>query len=276
MSTLKGFLERVAREFGDSKVRNLQEYMMGGLRPRQRANIERRMIEDEEFFQELLAAEEALIEDYVQGRLPSSLSARVAALGQTEPEWERKIQFTRATYTLVQRQSPKRRSGVEASLFESLYGELKAIASSNLALASDLTMEPADLVNEAYLRMSAAQTPTAVNRVAFLSVAAAAMRRVLVDLARKQRAEKHDLQVSMARPLVAAEEDRVVEIDLALDALAKVDARLSRVVELRIFGGLNDEEIANVLEVSSRTVKRDWALARAWLHSRLSGPQTTS
>jgi RNA polymerase sigma factor (TIGR02999 family) len=133
------------------------------------------------------------------------------------------------------------------------------------------------LVNEAYVRLVDWKGVRWQNRAHFFAMAAQIMRRILVDVARtRNRAKrgKGQLHVSVSEaadvPAGAAGID-LVALDDALDGLAALDARQSRVVELRFFGGLSLEESAHVLGVSVGTVRRDWSLARAWLHRELSG-----
>jgi RNA polymerase sigma factor (TIGR02999 family) len=115
------------------------------------------------------------------------------------------------------------------------------------------------------------------NRAHFLAMAARLMRRILVDVARARRYQKrggNPLRVSLADALVTSEKSQdLVALDEALEALAKLHERKSRVVELRFFGGLSVEETAAVLDVSAQTVMRDWKLARAWLRRELGGAQ---
>jgi RNA polymerase sigma factor (TIGR02999 family) len=131
------------------------------------------------------------------------------------------------------------------------------------------------LVNEAYLRLIDWKNVRWENRAHFFSLAAQVMRRVLVDTARAERRAKRGgaaLRVSLTEAAGTAEEQSadLVALDDALDALAALDPRQSRVVELRFFGGLSLEEIAEVLKVSVGTVRRDWSLAQAWLYRELS------
>ncbi len=135
------------------------------------------------------------------------------------------------------------------------------------------TLQPTALVNEAYMRLAGGQWE---NRIHFFGAAAEAMRRVLVDHARKVRAEKRGggaERVTFSRLEVAAEEPDldILALDEALQALEEEDRRLAQVVQLRYFVGLNIDETADVLGVSPATVKRDWVYARAWLRERM-GP----
>lgn len=135
------------------------------------------------------------------------------------------------------------------------------------------SLEATALVHEAYLRLVDARHVNWQNRAHFLAMAARLMRRVLVDLARARRYQRRGggaLQVSLGDALLASEKSHdLVALDDALQALAKVDERKSRVIELRFFGGLSVAETAAVLDVSAETVMRDWKLARAWLRREL-------
>ena len=137
-------------------------------------------------------------------------------------------------------------------------------------------MQVTALVNEAFLRLTDARRVRWQDRAQFLGISARLMRRVLVDHARSRGSGKRggDAQrVTLNEGLVASPEPTldVVALDRALEALAAVDVRKSRVIELRFFGGLSVEETAEVLHVSPDTVKRDWRLAKLWLLHELEG-----
>jgi RNA polymerase sigma factor (TIGR02999 family) len=143
------------------------------------------------------------------------------------------------------------------------------------------TLQTSALVNEAYLRLIDWQNVRWQNRAHFLGVSAQIMRRILVDFARSRDYAKRGggaRQVSLAEAAgIPGERGAdLVALDEALNLLAELDARQSRVVELRFFGGLSLEESAEVLKVSVGTVRRDWSLARAWLHRQLSRTQESS
>jgi len=163
-------------------------------------------------------------------------------------------------------------------LFELLYRELRRIAQHHLANErTDHTLQATALVHEAYLRLVGGSGHWQ-NRAHFFGVASGAMRRILVDHARAKRAAKRpssQQKVILDEALVISDGhlDRIVDIDNALSRLAARDARQSRIVELRYFGGLTAEEVAEVLDVSVNTVKRDWSVARAWLHGELADDQ---
>jgi RNA polymerase sigma factor (TIGR02999 family) len=138
------------------------------------------------------------------------------------------------------------------------------------------TLQPTALVNEAYLRLLDWKKVNWQNRAHFMGMAAKMMRRILVDHARHHRFLKHGgdaVKVSLdAEQLVSSERDPdLIALDEALTRLAEMDPRKSQVVELRFFGGLSVEEAAEVMKISPRTVKREWSLAQAWLHSELTG-----
>ena len=140
------------------------------------------------------------------------------------------------------------------------------------------SLQATALVNEAYLRLIGAQQVDWQNRVHFLAVSARLMRRILVDFARSKQYQKRGggaQKVTLDEALMVAEPGRdLVALDDALEALAKVDERKARVVEMRFFGGLSVEETAQALDVSSDTVMRDWRLAKVWLLRELRGGQS--
>jgi len=136
------------------------------------------------------------------------------------------------------------------------------------------TLQTTALAHEAYLRLVDAQGVQWHNRAHFFAVAAQTMRRILVDLARARHNLKHGggaRQVSLDEVLVASPVRGVdmLALDEALGRLAALNPRQSQVVELRYFGGLTNEEVAEVIKISPRTVRSDWSLARAWLYREL-------
>ena len=136
------------------------------------------------------------------------------------------------------------------------------------------TLQTTALINEAFLRLIDARQVRWQDRAHFLGISARLMRRVLVDYARRRGYQKRGggaKRVTFREDLVMSPDPAfdVLALDRALDALAKVDPRKSRVVELRFFGGLSVEEAAEVLQVSADTVKRDWRLAKLWLLRQL-------
>ncbi|MDT7541889.1 MAG: hypothetical protein QOE33_1793 [Acidobacteriota bacterium] len=156
-----------------------------------------------------------------------------------------------------------------------VYAELRRLAASYLRRErSDHTLQPTALVHEAYLRMVDQTQVRWQNRAHFFGVAAQMMRRILVDHARSQHAEKRggDAQKLSLDENIDVSGERAAELvalDEALSRLAEIDPQKSRVVELRFFGGLSVEETAEVLGVSAPTVKRHWRLAKAWLFGQV-------
>lgn len=156
-----------------------------------------------------------------------------------------------------------------------VYDELRRLALIHLeSERPDHTLQPTALVHEVYLRFAGQRSFGWHNRDQFFASAATTMRRILVDYARKRKADKRGggripsvLDESAA---VLLERDFNIEaLGDALDRLATVDPRKSQVVELRMFAGLTVEEISSVLGIGARTVKREWAVAKAWLYSEL-------
>lgn len=140
------------------------------------------------------------------------------------------------------------------------------------------TLDTDGLVNEAYLKLSAGASPTWEDRVHFFGIAARAMRQILVDYARRRGAAKRGGGVRAATLDTAhggrsVDLDGLLALDQALDRLDRLSSRLREVVEYRFFGGLTEEEIAELLGISPRTVERDWKKARLFLHDQLSSPE---
>jgi RNA polymerase sigma-70 factor, ECF subfamily len=162
-------------------------------------------------------------------------------------------------------------------LFPILYAELRRQAARYLRRERRAhTLQPSALVNEAYLRLAGVPEFDWHSRAQFFAIAARVMRQVLVDHARRRRAAKRaGCHVTLADADAAVAPLDLLDLESALDELAVLDARQAQVVELRFFGGLDVEEVAGVLGLSARTVKREWSTARAWLqHRLLNGPQT--
>jgi RNA polymerase sigma factor (TIGR02999 family) len=176
--------------------------------------------------------------------------------------------------------------GALENLWPLVYDDVRRLARQQLSRErGNHTLQGTALVNEAFIRLAGQRVSQWQNRTQFLALAAQIMRRVLVDYARQRNAQRrgdgaqkvsiHDtaavLEVEGAQALNSFEDDRVdvVAIDAALTRLEKFDAPQSRVVELRYFGGLTLEETADVTGVSLATVKREWAMARAWLRREL-------
>ena len=169
-----------------------------------------------------------------------------------------------------------------ARLIPIVHDELHRIARGCMAgEKGDHTLQATALVNEAYLRLLGTQGMNWQNRAHFLAMAARLMRRILVDFARSKQYLKRGggaVNISLAPDVVlSAQPGRdLVALDDALDALAKVDERKSRVIEMRFFGGLSVQETAEALHVSAETVMRDWKMAKAWLLRELRGAGTNA
>jgi len=156
-----------------------------------------------------------------------------------------------------------------------IYDELRRIAHRYVRRERNgNTLQTTALVNEAYLRLAGQEKTEWQNRAHFFAVTAQVMRHILTDHARRRRYAKHGgevQQVSLeeASAMTYQRAAELVALDEALDGLAKIDPRKSRVVELRYFGGLSLEETADVLGISLMTVRRDWRAAKAWLYKKL-------
>lgn len=154
-----------------------------------------------------------------------------------------------------------------------VYAELKALAARALRSERDgHTLQTTALVNEACLRLLGDQSASSANRAQFAALAAQAMRRVLVDHARRRQAAKRPdpaLRVDIEEIDIAIDELDLVGLDGALERLAAISPRQARVVDLKFFAGLELEQIADMLEVARPTIVRDWRMARAWLQREL-------
>lgn len=157
-----------------------------------------------------------------------------------------------------------------------LYDELRAVARSRLRTErDDHTLGATALVNEVYLKLARLNRINASDRVRFFAVAATTMRRVLVDYARARRREKRgggeaNIPLEEVEAFLSEEESKeVLALDEALGRLAQMNERAARVVEQRFYAGLSVEETAQILDVSAKTVQRDWIAARAWLRNEV-------
>ncbi len=176
----------------------------------------------------------------------------------------------------LERMSRGEPAAMEA-LLPVVYAEMRKLAASYLrGERPGHTLQPTALAHEAWLRLAGQEHLRIEGRRHFLGIVARTMRAILVDHARRRRALKRGggeaaLSLDTTNLVAGAPAVAFDDLDQALLALAKKSERQARVVELRYFGGLSIEETAEVLEVSPITVKRDWALARAWLHRELTG-----
>ncbi len=167
----------------------------------------------------------------------------------------------------------------QSALFEAIYPELTAIATRHLAREShEIELEPHALVHEAYLRMLELERITWQDRSHFLAAAAGTMRRVLIDSARRRGSHKRDggLRITLTGLSLRGNTQTtdMQSLHEALGRLAEVHPEHARLVELRYFGGLSLEELADVLDKSPATVKRSWSVARAWLYRALLEPES--
>jgi len=162
-------------------------------------------------------------------------------------------------------------------LMPAVYDELRRQAARYLRREqAGHTLQTTALIHEAYMRLVDQRNVQWQNRAQFFGIAAQMMRRILVDHARTKKRVKRggsDIKVSLADATMPVEERDldVIALDEALTRLAEIDEQQSRVVELRFFSGLTVEETAEVMGISPATVKRDWSMAKAWLHRELSG-----
>ncbi|MDP9198696.1 MAG: sigma-70 family RNA polymerase sigma factor [Pseudomonadota bacterium] len=157
-----------------------------------------------------------------------------------------------------------------------VYEELRRLAHRYMSgQRADHTLQTTALVNEAYLRLAGQAQPNFANRSHFLAVAAKAMRQILIDHAKatlrhKRGAGVKAVELDEAAVLAPEHPREILDLNEALEKLAVLDARKANVVELSYFGGLKQEEIAEALNISIVTVRRDWTFSRAWLYAELS------
>jgi RNA polymerase sigma factor (TIGR02999 family) len=168
--------------------------------------------------------------------------------------------------------------GALERLVPMVYAELRAIAAKHLrSERPGHTLQPTALANEAYLRLRGLGDVPWHHRAHFFAIASRIMRRILVDHARARMAHKRGADAPRVQlheglqegAASAMDAEELIDLDRALDQLAVAEPRLSRLVELRFFGGLRIEEASELLDCSPRTAKRDWAFARAWLLHKL-------
>jgi RNA polymerase sigma factor (TIGR02999 family) len=157
-----------------------------------------------------------------------------------------------------------------------VYDELRKLASARMAQeAGAQTLQPTALVHEAWLRLVGSENAQFDGRAHFFAAAAEAMRRILIDNARRKRALRHgggQARVDMNElelGVVAQQEDELLAVNEALDKLAAQDQQLAELVKLRFFAGFTNKEVANILSVSEPTVERRWSFARAWLYHEM-------
>jgi RNA polymerase sigma factor (TIGR02999 family) len=156
-----------------------------------------------------------------------------------------------------------------------VYEELRRLAHHHMGREHpDHTLQTTALVNEAYLRLAGQTSPNFTNRSHFFAVAAQAMRQILINYAKASRSQKRGggaIKVELDEAAIVSPEQSKAIVDLheAIERLGALDSRKARVVELKYFGGLNHDEIAEVMKISTVTVRRDWVFAKAWLYDEL-------
>ena len=165
-------------------------------------------------------------------------------------------------------------------LYPLVYDELHRLARRYMSRErKGHTLQTTALINEAYVRLVDQKNVQWANRSHFFAISAQIMRRILIDHARRHAYAKRGggarpVSLEEAATVVPDQSEGLLRLDEALKSLAEMDPRRSQVVELRYFGGLNNEEIAGVLHISENTVTRDWNMARAWLYQQLAGNAT--
>jgi RNA polymerase sigma factor (TIGR02999 family) len=178
--------------------------------------------------------------------------------------------------TQLLRQLKQGNKDAEAKLIPLVYAELRRIAAAHLRRESSAnSLQPTVLVHEAYLRLTGITDIDWQDRAHFFAVSATIMRRVLVDHARAAKTRKRGGgwdEVSINESILPSPERaaEVIALDEALIRLARLDQRQSKIVELRFFAGMSEEQAGIALGISARTVKRDWRVAKAWLYKELS------
>jgi RNA polymerase sigma factor (TIGR02999 family) len=176
---------------------------------------------------------------------------------------------------LLEKFEPGDREATE-QLFVDVYGELRAIATGYLRRErKDHTLRPTALVHEVYLKLVDQTRVAWRGQAHFLAIAAQAMRRILVDHARRRAATKrggnrHRIALDDNVAIESNRDEDVLELDAALTKLTKLDQRQAHMIELRFFGGLNIAEVAKVTGISKRSAEREWTMVRAWLRRELS------
>jgi RNA polymerase sigma-70 factor (ECF subfamily) len=181
--------------------------------------------------------------------------------------------------TVLLRRAQRGDRDAESQLLELLHRELRHMAAAFLARErKNHTLQATALVNEAYMRLGVERETEWQDRTHFMASAAQAMRHVLVDSARSRRAHKRGggawmVEISEFSAVAEACPDELLAIDEALNRLQEFDPHQARIVEMKFFAGMTDEQVAGELGICSRTVKREWRMARAWLQAELSAPR---
>jgi RNA polymerase sigma-70 factor (ECF subfamily) len=179
---------------------------------------------------------------------------------------------TRDDVTALLGQLAKGDDAAASKLIPIVYDELRRLAAGYMRRERpDHTLQPTALVHEAYVKLTEQRVTDWRGRAHFFGIAAQIMRRILIDHARGHLRDKRGggmIPVPLDEAVVFSPEQssELVRLDASLERLAKLDPRQSRIVELRFFGGLTVEQTAELLGISAKTVKRDWSMAKAWLH----------
>lgn len=184
---------------------------------------------------------------------------------------------SRAEITQLLQSVRQGKAGAADKLVPLVYSELRRLARHYLGNErADHTLQPTALVDDALIKLLGVDSVNWQNRAHFFALAANSMRRILVDHARHHQAEKRggefekvSLDEAYLPQFSAQHLDKILAVDEALKRLAKFDPRAAQIVEMRFFAGMNEEETAEVLGLSVRTVKRDWQMARAWLRGEM-------
>lgn len=181
----------------------------------------------------------------------------------------------REDVTVLLAEMTKGNTDAASKLIPLVYRELRELAASYMRHErSDHTLQPTALVHEAYLKLVQQRSVDWQSRAHFFGVAAQVMRRILVDHARghlrgKRGGGQRPVPIDEALVFTPEQSEELVKLDQSLERLTQIDPRQGRIVELRFFGGLTVEQTADLLEISPKTVKRDWSMAKAWLHGDL-------
>lgn len=160
-------------------------------------------------------------------------------------------------------------------LFPIIYDTMKSMANYHLDREYDaITIQPTELVHELYIKLVDQSRVTANSRKHFYGIASHCMRQILVDHARKKKADKRggsNFEITLHPEEIAKEEheENIVAIDEVLEKLYSIDERAASIVEMKFFSGLSSSQIAEILNVSEKTVKRDWKKAKLWIYSSL-------
>jgi RNA polymerase sigma factor (TIGR02999 family) len=204
----------------------------------------------------------------MSSELESANGNRARIARETRPQGPREVT------QLLEKSSHGDRASLE-KLTPLVYEELRRLAHHYMeGQRPDHTLQTTALVNEAYLRLANQSGPNFTSRSHFFAVAAKAMRQILVNHAKAHQRQKRGAGASKVEldeaALISPEQTRaILDVNEALERLASLDSRKAHVVELKYFGGLSQDEIAEVLKISAVTVRRDWVFARAWLYTEL-------